>query len=483
METGKVLVIDDERIIRKGCRMVLEEQGLSVDVCESGSQGLAAAREGRYEVVLVDLKLADMDGMEILKTLKRERPLICLIVITGYSTVQNAVEAMKLGAFDYLAKPFSDDELIISVERAFEKIKLVEENLALRKQLNGRFGFANIVGECPKLIEIFGKIKKVAPTDCTVLIKGENGTGKELIARAIHVESKRASHQFVAVDCNALAPSLLESELFGHVKGAFTGALHDKPGIFELAHGGTLFLDDVANLSLDTQGKLLRVLETREYKPVGASHFKKTNMRLVSATNCDLRTMVKKETFREDLYYRLSVFPLCLPPLRERKEDIPKLVYYYLRYFTNKIGKPIEGFTEDALEVLINHDWPGNVRQLKNVIEHLVIMVDQQVVDVQHLVENLPVKGMPREGAIPKTRQELMAVKKRILNQTFGEFEKPFLLRALQSSNWNITLAARSVGMKRSNFSALMKKYRLGLHHAPNHREPISAQTDMTLGS
>ena len=443
--------------------MVLKKEGLAVDVCDNGRRGLEMAREGRYDVILLDLKLPDMDGMEILGTIKKEKPLTCTIIITGYATVQTAITAMKQGAFDYLVKPFSDDELILCVERAIEKKHLAEENLALRKGLTDRFGFSNIVGETPKIMDIFGQITRVAPTDCTVLINGENGTGKELVARAIHVASKRAAQQFLAVDCSTLTPTLLESELFGHVKGAFTGALRDKAGIFELASAGTLFLDDVANLNLDIQAKLLRVLEAREYKPVGAIHFKMTNARLISATNCDLRAMVQKGTFREDLYYRLSVFPIHIPPLRERKDDIPRLAYHYLRLFCAKVGKRIDGFTEDALEALVNNDWPGNVRQLKNVVERLVIMIDRHVVDLLDLTNNMQAREFWNESAVPTTRQELMAVKNRIMEQAFCQLEKLFLIRALKESEGNITLAAQRVGMKRSNFSVLVKKYKISL--------------------
>ena len=461
MESAEILVIDDERVIGEGCRLVLREEGYAVSICMTGREGLDAVLKGQYDLVLLDLQLPDMDGMDILRTVHNADPSVYFVVITGYSTVQSAVEAMKLGAFDYLAKPFSDEELILTVERAVEKKRLVEENLALRKALADRFGFANIVGENPKILQVFDEIAKVAPTDCTVLISGESGTGKELFARAIYGRSRRASRQFVAIDCSTLSPTLLESELFGHVKGAFTGAIQDKAGIFELANDGTLFLDDIANLNLETQGKLLRVLESHEYKPVGASRFKTTNMRVISATNCDLKELVTKDTFREDLYYRLNVFPIFLPPLRERKDDIPRLAYHFLRHFCRETGKRIEGFSEEALEALVNHEWPGNVRQLKNVIERLVILADRQVLELLDLIDDLQKKRSWRRDSVPRTRQELMAEKKRILGETYHRIEKAFLIKALEASNRNITLAAKKVGMKRSNFSALMKKHHL----------------------
>lgn len=457
----KVLVVDDEKVICSGCRLVLSDKDYLVNTCMTGKEGLHEILNDHYDVVLLDLKLPDVDGMDILKEARRKQPNLYFIIMTGYSTVQSAVEAMKLGAFDYLTKPYSDDELVIAVERAVEKKHLVEENLMLRKELLGRFGFHNIVGENQKILKIFEQIRKVAPTDSTVLIYGESGTGKELFAGAVHAHSQRATRQFIAVDCSTLSPNLLESELFGHVKGAFTGAIQDKKGIFEIANGGTLFMDDVANLNMETQGKLLRVLEMREYKPVGASLFKKTNARIVTATNKDLKVMVDEGTFREDLYYRLNVFPIFLPPLRERQDDIPLLVYHFLRLFCRKTGKRINGFEDDALEVLMKHQWPGNVRQLKNVVERLVIMADKADLDFLYLFDQFPMKRALKNDSVPETREELIAIKTHMINDTFGQVEKAFLLKALQACNGNITQAAERVGMKRPNFSKLLKKHNL----------------------
>ncbi|UCB50048.1 MAG: sigma-54-dependent Fis family transcriptional regulator [Deltaproteobacteria bacterium] len=470
-ESAKILVIDDEEVICKGCRLILSDQGHSVESHMKGRAGLGAIREGQFDVVLLDMKLPDMDGMEILRAAREEKPSLYVIVMTGYSTVQNAVEAMKLGAIDYISKPFSDDELVLAVARALEKKRLLEENIYLRKELLDRFRFSNIVGENPKVLVIFDQIRKVAPTDSTVLIYGESGTGKELFSRAIHAHSQRAGRQFVAVDCSTLAPNLLESELFGHVKGAFTGATQDKAGIFEMAHDGTLFLDDVANLTLEIQGKLLRVLEECEYKPVGASHVKKTNVRIIAATNKELRAMVDEGTFREDLFYRLNVFPIFLPPLQHRKDDIPKLAYHFLRHFCRKTGKRIEGFSDDALEILVNHEWPGNVRQLKNVVERLVIMADRDILDSLDLLEPIQMKGFLKGDSIPKTLEELRAVKRQLLEDNYGQLEKAFLLKALKTCEGNITHAAEKVGMQRSNFSSLMKKHRIST-------KPTKAESD-----
>jgi len=458
---SRILVIDDEKAICDGCSLVLSEQGHKVDACRTGREGLQALEGDEYDLVLLDMKLPDLDGIEILRSLKGRHSGAYVIVITGYSTVENAVEAMKLGAFDYLSKPFSDDELVLAVDRALENKRLKDENLALRKQLGDQFDFSNIIGKNSKMLKVFDQVRKVAPTDSTVLIYGESGTGKELIARAIHAHSNRAGRQFVPVDCSTFASSLLESELFGHVKGAFTGADHDKPGVFEMAKGGTLFLDEVANLNTDIQAKLLRVMETQEYKPVGATQIRKIDARIIAATNRDLKAMVPQGDFREDLFYRLNVFPIYLPPLRERRDDIPSLIYHFLRLYCRKTGKKISGFSDDALEALVEYDWPGNVRELKNVVERLVIMSDKNVLDSSGISPHLDIYTEPKASAIPSTLAELKAVKKRLLEKEFGEIEKAFLKKALAAANGNITKAARLVGMQRSNFSTLMKKHHL----------------------
>jgi two-component system NtrC family response regulator len=459
MQRSHILVIDDEPVICEGCRLALSDK-YSVDINNTGREGLDTLLKGQYDLALLDMKLPDMDGMEVLRIVSQDKPGVYVIVMTGYSTVNNAVQAMKLGAFDYLAKPFTDDELILAVGKAIENKRLKEENLALRKQLFEQFDFSNIIGEDPALLKVFDEIRKVAPTDSTVLLQGESGTGKELFARAIHTHSCRTARHFVALDCSCLSPSVLESELFGHVKGAFTGAIQNKAGIFEVANEGTLLLDEIANLTLEVQGKLLRVMETHEYKPVGASHFKKTEVRIIAATNRDLKTMVDENDFREDLFYRLNVFPVYLPPLRERKDDIPRLAYHFLRFFCRKTGKKIEGFSDDALQTLVNQPWPGNVRQLKNVIERLVIMADQRLLDRLQLLEHLqPQRSNGGQNAIPESMEELKAVKKHLIDVRYGELEKAFLVKALKACDGNITHAAARAGIQRPNFHALMKKH------------------------
>ncbi len=471
MKPPKILIIDDEQVVCKGCQLALEDEKYHVQICLTGKEGLNLIEEKDFDLILLDMKLPDIDGMEILKTVRQKRPELQVIVMTGYSTVQNAVEAMKLGAFDYLTKPFTDEEMIFSAKRAIEKKRLVEENLYLRSELFQRFRFENIVGDSPKMLAVFEKVERVAPMDSTVLLCGESGTGKELFAGAIHARSQRAHRQFIAVDCSTLSPSLLESELFGHVKGSFTGAIRDKEGIFSVANGGTLFMDDVTNLNLEIQGKLLRVLETGEYKPVGASRLQKTDVRIIAATNKDLKTMVEEGQFREDLFYRLNVFPIYIPPLRERKEDIPKLAYYFLRHFCRKTGKRIEGFSDEALESLRDYEWPGNVRQLKNVVERLVIMADQPKVDLVHLLDQLQMRQRWLNHSVPETLKELKMAKKKLLEKTIGNLEKAFLIKALQASQGNITRASQRVGMHRPNFCALLRKYSLSAEKFKREKE------------
>jgi DNA-binding NtrC family response regulator len=461
MHPLNILVIDDERSIRDGCQLSLSNKGHRVDTFPNGRSGLEAILQGRYDVVLLDIRLPDMDGMEILRTAYREKPCLCIIIITGFSTIKGAVEAMKAGAFDYLSKPFSEHDLLLTVDRALEKKRLIEENLSLRKEVLDRFGFQNIIGENSQMLNAYEQVQKVAPLDSTVILYGESGTGKELFARAIYANSLRAGRPFVPADCSALNPGVLESELFGHVKGAFTGAVENKAGLFEMAQGGTLFLDEVSNLPPDFQGKLLRVLETQEYKPVGGSQFKKSDVRIISATNRDLKNLVATGQFREDLYYRLNVFPIFIPPLRERKEDIPQLAYYFLNHFCRKMGKRVEGFSAEALEGLVQYDWPGNVRELKNIVERLVILAEGKTLDQVFPFNSTRLHDRLKTNRAPETTGELRAFKQHLLKETYEVVEKAFLLKAMEACQGNITQAALRVDMPRPYFHSLLKRYGL----------------------
>ncbi len=457
----RILVVDDELIVCESCQRILEEEGLEVETALSGIEAFAKMKENPFDIVITDLKMPGIDGMEVLRTLRKEYPDTIIIMITGFSTVETAVEAMKLGAFDYIPKPFTPDEVSIIVKKAIEQKNLLLENIYLRQELREKYGFHNIVGKSKKMGEIYRIISKVAPTDSTVLINGQSGTGKELIARAIHFNSARRDKQFVTVDCAVLSENLLESELFGHIRGSFTGAVTTKPGLFEVADGGTVFLDEIGNISPAIQSKLLRVLQEREFIPVGGTKAKKVDIRLIAATNKDLEKMIKEGTFREDLYYRLNIVPIYLPPLKERQEDIPALSVHFLKKYSEEMGKAIKGFTPEAMEKLMKYPWPGNVRELENVIERTVVMMDEEMVRVEHLILSGREEKTESVNTVPSTSEELKEVKKHLREKAVEDIERAFLIKALERSEWNVTKAAEEVGMLRPNFQALMRKYGL----------------------
>ena len=456
---ARILVIDDELIVCKSCVRILGEEGHEVETALSGAQGLERVKARSYDVILLDLKMPDMSGMEVLKRIKEEAPETVVIMITGYSTVKTAVEAIKLGAFDYVPKPFTPDELAMVVQQALEKRRLLHENVYLRRELKVKSGLGEIVGDSEGMREVYALIRRVGLTHSTVLIYGESGTGKELIARAIHDHSERKEGSFVTADCGTLSQSILESELFGHVKGAFTGATETRPGLFEIADEGTLFLDEVSNIPLETQSKLLRVLETREFRPVGGSRSKKVDIRLIAATNRDLKEMVAEGAFREDLFYRLNVFPITVPPLRERREDIPALALHFLNRFSEETRKDIRGFTKEAMDLLMRYDWPGNVRELRNVIERLVIMADENMVGHVHLPVFMETQRAGSAASVPRTKEELKEIKKHAREKAIEEIERSFILEALRRNDWNVTKAAEDTGLQRQNFQTLMRKY------------------------
>jgi len=388
------------------------------------------------------------------------------VVITGYATIASAVETMKLGAFDYLPKPFTPDEMAAVAKKAWDKRqKLIESRAIAQGEMPS---FCGIVGKSPKIQEIFRMIRKVAPTSSTVLIVGETGTGKELVARAIHVSSPRSEHRFCAVDCGTLSVELLESELFGHVKGAFTGAVANKQGIFEAADQGTVFLDEICNINLEIQGKLLRFIQEREFMPVGGTETKHVDIRLVFATNRDLEKMVAEGTFREDLYYRLYVYPIQLPPLRERREDIPVLAYHLLARMQTQSGRKINTIADAALKLLEQYDWPGNIRQLESTIERAVISCDGTVIEPHHLPMAIARAGLPESYPVPQNNSEFLALKKKLREHAIGELEREFVLDALQRNDWNVTKAAQQVNIQRPNFQALMRKHAIRSGHGDN---------------
>jgi DNA-binding NtrC family response regulator len=461
MIKAKILVVDDEEIVLKSCRKILGSDKYDIFTALSGQEAFDLLAKEPIDIVITDIKMPGMDGMEVLNRIKKDYPDILVIMITGYSTVQSAVQAMKLGAFDYIPKPFTPDEVQVVVEKALEKKSLVHENIYLRKELEAKYGFENIIGSSPKMQEVYKLIRKVAPTDSTVLIRGESGTGKELVARAIHFNSPRKQKPFVPVDCGVLAQELLESELFGHVKGSFTGAIVTKPGLFEVAEGGSIFLDEIGDTNSNFQSKLLRVIQEREFTPVGGVKSKKVDLRFVVATNKDLDLMVKEGRFREDLFYRLNVVSITVPPLTERKDDIPLLAYHFLKKYAKEMKKEIKSISVDAMNKLIAYGWPGNVRQLENVIERAIVMAEGDTISTDHLPFVVGAEADHPDMPIPKTSEELKQVKKKLRETAVEEVEKSFILDVLTRNDWNVTKSAKEVGMQRPNFQALMRKYHI----------------------
>jgi DNA-binding NtrC family response regulator len=463
--SARILVVDDEEIVRRSCLRSLGESGHQVEAVDSGAAALAKIEDGRYDVLILDIMMPEMDGIEVLRRVKETHPDIEVVMITGLSQIATAVSAMKLGAFDYLPKPFDPDELKLAVERALERRRLLQENLTLKSEVSSRYRLENIIGASPRMQAVYRLIAKCAPTNSTVLLTGENGTGKELVARAIHYNSLRKDGPFVPVDCNALSENLLESELFGHVKGSFTGAVASKRGLFEAARGGTLFLDEIGNISLPTQAKLLRVIQEREFRAVGDTRSQEADVRIIAATNKDLVAMVKAETFREDLYYRINIFPIHVPPLRERREDIPALAHHFLGIFSRELGYKAAGFSDGAMNVLVNHAWPGNVRELENAVQRALILAGDGVIRRAHIAS--VGEAAPRlEQDVPRTGEELKQAKKAAREKSVEGIEKEFVLEALRRNAWNVTRSAEDTGMQRANFQALMKKYDIRIRDA-----------------
>ena len=458
MDAPKALIVDDEPTICRACEKILSREGYRVKVAYSGKQALTVLEQEPFDILFTDLKMADMGGMELLETMRTRFPDTIPVVITGYATISSAVETMKLGAFDYLPKPFTPDEMAAVAKKAWERKQNLVETRAIT-QGETLPSFCGIVGKSPKIQEIFRMIRKVAPTSSTVLIVGETGTGKELVAHALHTFSPRNEHRFCAVDCGTLSVELLESELFGHVKGAFTGAVANKEGIFEVADQGTVFLDEICNINLEIQGKLLRFIQEREFMPVGGTETKHVDIRLVFATNRDLEKMVAEGTFREDLYYRLYVYPIYLPPLRERREDIPVLAYHLLAKMQANGGKKVTTISDAALKLLEQYDWPGNVRQLESTIERAVISCDGTAIEPHHLPMAVTRGGLPESYPVPQNNAEFLVLKKKLREQAISELEREFVLDALQRNDWNVTRAALEVNIQRPNFQALMRKH------------------------
>ncbi len=453
MSSGvSILVVDDEPLIRMTVQDALAAEGFKVTTAESGQKGVDLFRNKHVDVVITDLRLPDLDGVQILKEVKLLNPETQVVMITAYGSIDSAVQAMKEGASDYLTKPFAMDELLLIIRRILRMKQLEEENVSLRKKVEERYGLEGLVGKSPQMLKIYELIETVAQTDTTVMISGESGTGKELAANAIHFQSSRKKAPFVKVNCAALPETLLESELFGHEKGAFTGALRQRKGRFEMADGGTLFLDEIGDISPGIQVKLLRVLQERQFERVGGNETLSVDVRLICATQKDLKEEIRKGTFREDFYYRLNVVPIDLPPLRERREDILLLADHFIDKFSKKMGKEISGLSEDAKTLLLKYPFPGNIRELENMLERAIALIKGKVIQAEDLPDELC--GQP--SSIQDVCQRLKGSKP--LASATKLFEKEYIQNVLEKTKGKKGQAADTLGISRKTLWEKIKE-------------------------
>ena len=452
---GKILIVDDEAIQREIVRDILEDQGYDVAAVSNGVEALAHLRASPVDVVLSDLRMPGMDGVELLQQIKTFDPEIVVVVITAYGSLESAVDAVKKGAYDYLAKPLGKEQLTLVVERALSRKLLADENRSLRRELQERYEFYNIIGHSPQMQDVFKMVDKIAPSESTVIIYGESGTGKELIARALHSHSKRRNQRFLAVNCAAIPDTLLESEMFGYEKGAFTGANAQKKGLFEEADGGTLFLDEIGDLDITLQAKLLRVLQEGEFQRVGGTKTLKVNVRLLAATNKNLEEEAREGRFRQDLYYRLNVVPIFLPPLRARKEDIPSLAAHFLEKFNAKHGKQVKRIALNVMKRFLDYRWDGNVRELESVIERSVILADHDIIEMDALPEKL------HESASPQTPVNPMEFDIPENGISLDQLERDLIESALKKTNWSIKKASELLGLSYKTLQYRIQKYHL----------------------
>jgi two-component system response regulator GlrR len=446
MSLGKILVVDDDGNLLELIKMRLESSNYEVTTALIEEDAVEAAKRQVFDLSIVDLQLAQKDGISLMEELHLILPEMPVIILTAYGSIESAVEAMKRGAYSYLTKPFSPQDLLLQIERAMENRRLIFEIRRLRGLLEEKYHFLNIVSKSEKIQRVLEGVSKIAKTESTVYIHGESGTGKELIAKAIHLASDRKDKPFVAINCAALPETLLESELFGHEKGAFTGAVRNKKGLFAQAHEGTIFLDEIGDMPPSTQAKLLRVLQERKFYAVGGEKPSEVDVRVIVATNKDLEDQTKQGLFREDLFYRIHVIPVYLPPLRERKEDIPPLVEHFLKRFGQQMKKEVKGLTPVAMQRLMLHDWPGNVRELENTIEYAVAMTHQDVIT---------------EDLVLQTKGTVSPEQLKPLKEARDAYEKSYLIRLLEICKGNVTQAARLAGKYRSDFYDLLKKHDL----------------------
>ncbi len=458
---GRILVVDDEEDIRESLETLLTMEGYSVDLAANGTEGLHKVESREYDLVLLDLMMPDRSGMEVLRDIRERDRELPVFMVTAFGSIDVAVEALKCGADDFIQKPWKNEQLLVEIAQVIAKRRLQTENLQLKRALKQRYSFPNIVGQSDRMQRILDLVTQVAASRSTILITGETGTGKELIAKAIHANSQRGEQMFIAVNSGSLPPDLLESTLFGHVKGSFTGAIASRKGYFEIANKGTIFFDEVGTIGMETQAKLLRVIQEREFMPLGSAEVVRVDVRILAATNADLKKLVEDGKFREDLYYRLNVINIALPPLRERKEDIPLLVeHFFNRYcqedekYLDANGRSVLHFEPEAMQILIDHNWPGNVRELENVVQRAVVLAAKPTVTADVLPEDLLRAGGVRirhdeGGTLPPDAS---------LFDIVSEYERRIIMERLEACNWSQTEAAESLHVPLSTLNQKIKR-------------------------
>jgi len=450
MENAKIMVIDDEESMCRFMQIMLQKEGYDVTSTVSSKEALEEMKSKDYDLVIADLMMPEMNGLELLSRAKSIHPDINFIVMTAYASVDSAIEALKKGAFDYITKPFKVDEIKIAIKKSLTQKRITEENVNLKRQLKKEYGLQSLIGNSPEMFQLKKLVERIADTDSTVLIRGESGTGKELVVKAIHQLSSRAGKPFVTINCATLPEALLESELFGHVKGSFTGAIKDKDGLFKVADGGIFFMDEIGVTSPAIQVKLLRVLEERQFTPVGGTKPVEVDVRLITATNANLEEEVKLGNFRSDLYYRLNVIPIYIPPLRERKGDTELLIKFFIKKYCDKLGIEEKEITQNTLELLTSYSWPGNVRELENTIERAVILSSGKTIDLNSLPQNV-VENKPL-GLVQSSQPEL---------PTLESIEKAYIFWILNQTGWQKTKASQILGIDASTLYRKIERYNL----------------------
>jgi two-component system response regulator PilR (NtrC family) len=452
-----ILIIDDEEVLQDVLSALIRKEGHRTFSARSGEQGLEILKKEEIDLVLLDIMLPGMNGQEVLRQIRSMDPDQVVVLITAFSSIEGAIEAMRQGAFHYIPKPFKNEEVLLTVRKGLEKRQLTRENRSLKEQLRGRYGFANIIGKGKAMQQVFELVRLAAPAKSNILILGESGTGKELVAKAIHHHSRRADGPFVTVNSGSMPADLLESNLFGHVRGAFTGAVANKKGLFETASEGSIFFDEIGNVPLETQSKLLRVIQEKEFLPVGGIETLTADVRIIAATNADLEEMVQANRFREDLFYRLNVITIQLPPLRRRSEDIPLLVQHFLGHYRIENDKPLREVSSEAMKLLLDYHWPGNVRELENVIERAVVLSSGEILDVDLLPPSVrqPSTSAPNLGPLPEEGLSL--------RQAVSEYERQLIIQALQACDGVQKKAADLLQVKPTTLHEMMKRLNISV--------------------